>query len=143
MESEVARRIEEREGLEGQMRRVQEMYEELYLQKGPDGGLKVEIDQLKRENERMMKMLRQTKEFAEFSEFIEDSGGQVKCVTNATKNPNITRELLDIESEHWMPQEAYNLAHTFRDQHGSDLTPALINQLLGDLNKIWRERERK
>ena len=40
----MARRIEEREGLESEMRRAQEMYEELYLQKGADGALRVELD---------------------------------------------------------------------------------------------------
>ncbi len=42
-----------------------------------------------------------------------------------------------------MPQEAFTVAHEFRERHGNDLTPSLINQLLGDLNRIWRERERK
>lgn len=42
-----------------------------------------------------------------------------------------------------MPQEAFTVAHEFRERHGNDLTPTLINQLLGDLNRIWRERERK
>ena len=76
----MARRIEEREGLEGEMRRVQEMYEGLYLQKGPDAAVKVEIEQLRKENERIMRLLRQTKEYAEFNDYIDDSGGQVKCV---------------------------------------------------------------
>ncbi len=35
------------------------------------------------------------------------------------------------------------MAHDFRERHGNDLTPGLINQLLGDLNRIWRDRERK
>ncbi len=50
---------------------------------------------------------------------------------------------MDSETDQWVPQDAYALAHTFRERHGADLTPMLINQLLGDLNKIWRERERK
>jgi len=54
----VARRIEEREGLESEMRHAQEMYEELYLQKGADGAMKIEIDQLKRDNERFLRMLK-------------------------------------------------------------------------------------
>jgi len=35
------------------------------------------------------------------------------------------------------------VAHEFRDKHGNDLSPTLINQLLSDLNRIWREREKK
>ena len=116
------------------------MYEELYLQKGADGALRVELDSLKRDNDRLLRMLKQTKEFAEFADFIEDSGGQVKSVLATSNNLKV---MVDLESEHWVPNEAYTLAHSFRERHGSDLTPTLINQLLGDLNKIWRERERK
>lgn len=46
-------------------------------------------------------------------------------------------------SDQWMPQEAFTLAHEFRERNGNDLTPTLINQLLSDLNRIWREREKK
>jgi hypothetical protein len=45
--------------------------------------------------------------------------------------------------EQWLPQEAFTVAHEFRDKHGNDLSPTLINQLLSDLNRIWREREKK
>ena len=63
---------------------------------------------------------------------MDDSGGQVRNVA------------LDNEQDgDWIPNEAYKLAHDFRIQHGNELTPALINQLLGDLNRIWREREKR
>lgn len=110
----MARRIEEREGLESEMRHAQEMYEELYLQKGADGAMKVEIEQLKRDNERFLRMLKQTREYSEFADFIEDSGGQVKAV-NVTSNPKVLRDILDVETDNWLPNEAYNLAHTFRE----------------------------
>ena len=58
LESELARRLEERDSLESKLRHLQE---QLYLQKGStaDGGtLKVEVEQLKRDNERMLRMLR-------------------------------------------------------------------------------------
>jgi hypothetical protein len=61
-------------------------------------------------------MLRQTKEYAEFAEFIEDSGGQVKSVNvTSANNPKGLREFLDLETDNWLPNEAYNLAHTFRE----------------------------
>jgi hypothetical protein len=49
----------------------------------------------------------------------------------------------DQEEENWAPSDAYNLAHNFRNKNGDELTPMLINSLLNDLNKIWREREKK
>jgi hypothetical protein len=74
-----------------------------------------------------LKLLKQTREYAEFAGFVEDSGGNVRGVVE----------------DGWLPGEAYNLAHGFREEHGSELTPQLVNQLLSDLNRIWSERERK
>lgn len=71
---------------------------------------------------------------------MDDSGGSVKAV-NLTSNKTNTN--FEFETEQWLPNEAYSVAHAFREHHGNDLTPQLINQLLGDLNRIWRERERK
>lgn len=42
-----------------------------------------------------------------------------------------------------MPQDAFTMAHGFRMQHGNDLSPDLINQLLQDLNNLWNQREKK
>jgi hypothetical protein len=50
---------------------------------------------------------------------------------------------MDNDEDQWAPGEAFKMAHDFRVKHGSDLTPTLVNQLLSDLNKIWREREKK
>jgi hypothetical protein len=49
----------------------------------------------------------------------------------------------DEPQEGWVPNEAYLLAHGFRKQFGNELTPELINDMLRDLNRIWREREKK
>lgn len=36
-----------------------------------------------------------------------------------------------------------NIAREFRTNHGNDLQPELITELLRSLNKIWRDREKK
>ena len=53
--------------------------------------------------------------------------------------------LVDDESAHdnWIPNSAYSMAHSFRKTHGDELSFELINDLLRDLNKIYREREKK
>jgi len=96
-----------------------------------EGVVRVENEQLREDNAKLMKMIQGTKEYQEFRGFVEDSGGNVKGVK------------ANSEQDQWMPQEAFTVAHEFRERHGNDLTPSLINQLLGDLNRIWRERERK
>ena len=42
-----------------------------------------------------------------------------------------------------MPPEAFKVAHDFRNKCASQVSASLMNQLLNDLNKIWREREQK
>jgi hypothetical protein len=107
---------------------VQGQCDELKLLKGADSALKVECEQLRIDNDRLLAMLRGTKEYQEFAGFVEDSGGNV-----------VSKTAID----EWLPNEAFQLAHQFRERNGNDLTPALINQLLGDLNKIWRDREKR
>ena len=46
-------------------------------------------------------------------------------------------------TDNWIPNNAYTLAHSFRERYGNELSSDLVNDLLGDLNKMWRERERK
>ena len=42
-----------------------------------------------------------------------------------------------------IPAEVHSIASDFRLDHGNDLSTELINQLLANLNKIWRDREKK
>ena len=84
-------------------------------------------------------MLKSTKEFADFGNFVEDSGGQAIRVPSQTKDKKQKAE----EQRDWVPQDAYTVAHGFRMQHGNDLSPDLINQLLQDLNGLWHQREKK
>ena len=59
-------------------------------------------------------------------------------------NPaKIDTEDEDEVQDGWVPNDAYALAHGVRKQFGNELTPDLINDMLRDLNKIWREREKK
>ena len=45
--------------------------------------------------------------------------------------------------EDWIPEEAFRVAHDFRNKCASTVSKSLMNQLLQDLNKTWREREKK
>jgi hypothetical protein len=82
-------------------------------------------------------MLRETKEFKDFVGMADDSGN-VRAINSNV--PPIKIEDVDAD---WVPDPAFNLAHQFRQKHGNELTIELVNTLLADLNKIWREREKK
>lgn len=108
--------------------------------------MQIEIQQLKEDNRRLFDMIRHTKEFKEFAGFVEDSGGAVRSLKNenqAQGGQAIKIEDSNEENADWVPEPAFTLAHNFRRLHGNELTVDLVNSLLGDLNRIWREREKK
>ena len=45
--------------------------------------------------------------------------------------------------DNWIPNTAYNLAHNFRERHGDELSTEFVNEMLRDLNRIYRDREKK
>jgi len=118
----------------------------------------IELEQLKQDKERLLSLLRATREYKDFNDFTNDSGGNLRYLpdekisskkkrgTNAKQLVSIpTKDLPDMEKEkhHWVPEEAYSLAHDVRDQTSGEITPKLMNKLLISLNKIWRLREKQ
>mmetsp|Transcript_5009 Transcript_5009/g.8541 ORF Transcript_5009/g.8541 Transcript_5009/m.8541 type:complete len:117 (+) Transcript_5009:1-351(+) len=45
--------------------------------------------------------------------------------------------------EDWIPEEAFKVAHDFRNHCASQISASLMNQFVQDLNKIWKAREQK
>jgi len=45
--------------------------------------------------------------------------------------------------EDWIPEEAFKVAHDFRNNVAAQVSSSLMNQFLNDLNKVWKEREQK
>ena len=43
--------------------------------------------------------------------------------------------------EDWIPEEAFKIAHEFRNKVAAQVAPALMNTFLKDLNKVWKARE--
>jgi len=70
-----------------------------------------------------------------------EKGGKSKTTTIDENGDTAGEE--DVFNENWIPNSAYNLAHSFRARHGDELTFDLVNDMLRDLNKIYREREKK
>lgn len=49
----------------------------------------------------------------------------------------------ELEKEDWIPEEAYRVAHDFRNKCASNVSKAMMNTMLADLNRVWRAREEK
>ena len=139
LESDLDNKCQENEDLKRELER----YEVDFLAGNGEQGsrgisgatLKIEVDQLRKDNAHLLKLLKQTKEYGQFGEYAEDSGG------NAMRVP--TDQQPELDEQQWVPSDAFQMAYQFRSQHGNDLSPELINQLLSNLNKIWQEREKK
>ena len=45
--------------------------------------------------------------------------------------------------EDWIPEEAFKVAHDFRNKCAGQVSKSLMNQFLRDINKVWKNREDK
>ena len=100
-----------------------------------------------------------TEQYSNFAEMATDSGSNIRCLDNkretavkskvnsTAKSQKNGSKLKDFtpgeEFEEWIPEEAFKIAHTFRNKCASQIQPSLMNQFLADLNKVWRAREQK
>jgi hypothetical protein len=48
-----------------------------------------------------------------------------------------------MEGDHWVPEEALDLAGSFKRKHLSHVPPSLIREFLLELNQVWRRRFNK
>ena len=54
----------------------------------------------------------------------------------------VQEELVD-EKELWTPHDAFRFAQEFRKKYNGELTDALLEKLLFELNRIWSRREQQ
>lgn len=80
------------------------------------------------DNEKLVKLLANTKEFKNFGEFAADSGTSVrfldpsigKAASSAQQNSGSkTQKSESEEMEDWIPEDAFKVAHEFRNKCAS------------------------
>lgn len=100
----------------------------------------LELECIKADNDRLIKLLNSTKEYKDFSDFADDNNkGRVWYLAGDKKYGKASNN--EEEEESWVPQEAFKIAHNYWEKYGTALTETLINKMLWELNKVWRERE--
>eukprot|EP00347_Sterkiella_histriomuscorum_P010297 403376845 len=144
--------------LQRELEQTRKTLDEVVMTRKSEGTALLEIQHYKADNERLVAMLSQTKEFENFGRLAADSvsdGGVGIRFMNPDRQPEGTchypkkqSKLKDFykdsnECEDWIPDEAFKLAHDFRNKCASSISQSLMNQLLQDLNKVWRQREKK
>jgi len=136
--------------------------------KKSEGLAMLEIEHLKADVQRLVKMLKTTKEYSEFADFADDNSGSIRflkgslgktlvdetykqltgTVTAKSKADAVLErlcvqeELVD-EKELWTPHDAFRFAQEFRKKYNGELTDALLEKLLFELNRIWSRREQQ
>ena len=128
------------------------MLDEAVLGRKSEGTALLQAEHFRKDNDRLVKLLASTKEFANFGEFAHESGAAVryldperqphsyKVTTNESKLKSFKA---GEEIEDWMPEEAFKIAHDFRNKCAGQISTSLMNTFLKDMNKVWKEREDK
>lgn len=105
-----------------------------------EGTSQMQIEAYRMENARLLSMLATTEEYKDFAQLAIDSGS-VRFMDPIA--PATTTQVRPAEKEDWIPEDAYKIAHEFRNKCASSISKAMMNQMLTDLNKVWRQRENK
>eukprot|EP01022_Parablepharisma_sp_SALTPOND_P018457 TRINITY_DN3014_c0_g1_i1.p1 TRINITY_DN3014_c0_g1~~TRINITY_DN3014_c0_g1_i1.p1 ORF type:complete len:595 (+),score=92.45 TRINITY_DN3014_c0_g1_i1:2346-4130(+) len=139
---ELSRKDQVMDTLKAELDEANKKVEELKYKLKSEGAIMLEIEHLKADNAKLVSLLKGTKEYKKFAEYIEDSNGAVRIPTRS-KTPGKKRgtEVKRESFEEWVPAEAFKVAQGFKS--GSPLTDDIISKLLLDLNRIWREREKR
>jgi hypothetical protein len=124
------------------MIKIKKDYDSMLMTRLSEGTAQMQIEAYRTENARLLSMLSKTSEYKEFANLAIDSGN-VRFMDPIA--PATTTELKSAaaEKEDWIPEDAYKIAHDFRNKCASTVSKAMMNQMLTDLNKVWRQREDK
>lgn len=109
--------------------------------KRSEGTVMLELEHFKADNARLINLLEKQGGSKEFAQFAQDHKGPVRYLAGPKTYGKA--ECQEPEENSWIPQEAFEIAHSYRDQHGDALSEAMIEKMLRELNKVWRDRERR
>lgn len=159
-QEELDRKDRQIEELRRELEEARRKIDEVVMTRKSEGTALLEIEHYKADNERLIQMLAQTKEFSSFAKLALDTPETNirymnpsaydyetrklgKCHSRKPKQGDYTLKDFTDEEEDWIPEEAFKLAHDFRNRCASTVSQPLMNQLLTDLNAVWRDREKK
>ncbi len=137
-----------------QKERIDELEKEindLYINKKSEGNLIMENQHLKDDNLRLLEMLKTTNEYKDFAYLNETTPGGIRFVHDPPLSKKHkhecekreTENLLKKNNENWIPNEAFNIIYDFKKKYNMEINDKVISDLLGCLNQVWRDKERK
>ena len=120
----------------------------LYISKKSEGNLLLENKHLKDDNVKLLELLSVTKEFGEFASLQLTLPGGIRYVTEMDLpiGPRARSEAIKLKLKNitaWVPAAAYEKILEFRTKYNFDMDETIINELLGQLNQVYREKEER
>ena len=127
---------------------LQNELDKLYLEKRCEGNLLMENKHLKDDNIRLVELLSMTEEFSDFGYLNQCLPGGIRYINemNLPELPRARKNAIKNRIEtlnSWIPGPAYDIILNFNLEHKLNMDEILINELLGKLNQIFREKEEK
>lgn len=139
--------------LEDDLTKAHGEIDRVVLGRRAEGTALMQAEAYRQENARLLGMLAETKEYSNFAKLALDSGesGVRYMESSKSEEPAASASTHDMkaadeseaESEKWIPEDAFKVAHDFRAKCAANVSKSMMNTLLQDLNKIWRAREKK
>lgn len=131
-------------------------YKQMEIQQlGTD--LAYECERYRQDQRRLLKMLETTQEYRLFAQFAQQDGGvdflsaahRTRPSTLDSARParslhfcSCSRELID-ELSFWVPERAMAVGKAFLRERKGEVTESELELLLYELNRVWREREKR
>jgi len=136
--------------LEDDLLKAHGALDSVVLGRRSEGTALLQAESFRQENARLLAMLAKTKEFGNFASVAIASGESgvrymqsEKPSTPASPPKAESNSDDNEEADSWIPETAYKVAHDFRAKCAANVSKAMMNTMLEDLNKIWRVREKK
>ena len=120
----------------------------LYMEKRCEGNLLMENKHLKDDNIRLVELLSITEEFSNFAYLNQSLPGGIRYINqiNLPELPRARKNYIKNRIEglkSWIPGPAYDIVLRFNLEHNLNLDEIAIDELLGNLHQIYREKEEK
>ena len=129
------------ESLQNRLKEAYQVIEEMKRKLRSEATSMLENDHLRADNARLVNLLKGTKEYYNFAEYIEDSNGVINVPIKYKNCPKHCGSIMNRDQyEDWVPSEAFKIAQGLKV---TPLTDEIINKVLLELNKVWREREKR
>ena len=132
--------------------KLQKEIDYLYKNKQTESNLILENENLKKDNIRLIEMLKSTNEYSEFSylnfsnkngiKFVEQPKFDVRKARDMVEQLKI-KENIKNNKKNWVPNEALYLIQDYNKKYNLGLNDKIIEDLLGSLNHFFKKDEKK